>query len=285
MRQHRIKITEFLSLFFVTTFFLLPAWATAAPQWSAGLGFEFSSGKYGTNITTNAVYMPFMATVYPTARLDVSLVIPYIYQSSSAANISIFRGPQGQTMGMQNINAGSSGTASGMMMTSTTTGGAYNAQSSLGDVIARAGYILIPESKLMPQIRPNIFVKFPTADKALGTDEIDEGFALELSKRLGDWYSFAEVGYTIQGKSPALPLKNYLGYRTGAGYQVTDKFRPMLMLKGFTSPAEGTTDFLEARLRLMYQATKQTGIEGYLARGLTTNSPDYGTGVAIFYDF
>lgn len=285
MRQHRIKIAGFLSLFFVTAVFLLPAGATAAPQWSAGLGFEFSSGKYGTAVATNSVYTPFMITVYPTERLDASLVIPYIYQSSSAANIGLFRGPQGQTMGMQNINAGSSGAASGMMMTSAAAGGTHNAQSGLGDVIARAGYILIPESKLMPQIRPNIFVKFPTADKALGTDEIDEGFALELSKRLGDWHSFAEVGFTIQGKSPALLLKNYLSYRAGAGYQITDKFRPMLMLKGATSPAEGTTDFLEARLRLLYQASKQTGIEGFLAKGLTTNSPDYGTGVAIFYDF
>lgn len=285
MMKHRIKRAGFLSLLFVMAFFVLPAWAPAAEaQWSTGLGFEFSSGKYGTDVTTNSVYVPFMATVYPTARLDVSLVIPYIYQSSSAANIGVFRGPQGQTMGMQTINAGSSGTGSGMM-TSSAAGGAHNAQSGLGDVIARAGYILIPESKLMPQIRPNIFVKFPTADKALGTDEIDEGFALELSKRLGDWYPFAEAGYTIQGKTPALPLKNYLYYRAGAGYQITDKFRPMLMLKGATAPAEGVTDYLEARLRLMYQASKHTGIEGYLAKGLTTNSPDYGTGLAIFYDF
>lgn len=284
MMQHRIKITGFLSLLFIMAAFLLPAWAPAAePQWFAGLGFEFASGKYGTDVTTDSVYVPFTATVYPTVRLDVSLVIPYIYQSSSAANIGIFRGPQGQTMGMQNLGTGTAGTGSGTM--TTTAGGAHNAQSGLGDVIARAGYVLIPESKLMPQIRPNIFVKFPTADKALGTDEIDEGFALELSKRLGDWYSFAEVGYTIQGKSPALALKNYLSYRAGAGYQVTDKFRPMLMLKGFTSPAEGTTDLLEARLRLIYQASKRTGIEGFLARGLTTSSPDYSTGLAIFYNF
>jgi len=182
------------------------------------------------------------------------------------------------------MNAGSSGGGSGMMGASAARG-TQTAQSGLGDIIARAGYILVPESKLMPQIRPNIFVKFPTADKALGTGETDAGFALELSKRLGDWYSFAEAGYTIQGKSTALPLKNYLNYRAGAGYRVTDKFRPMLMLKGTASPAEGVTDYLEARLRLMYQATKQTGVEAYLAKGLTTNSPDYGTGLAVFYDF
>ncbi|HLA49627.1 MAG TPA: hypothetical protein VJ000_00385, partial [Thermodesulfovibrionia bacterium] len=200
------------------------------------------------------------------------------------ANVGIFRGPQGQTMGMHNFGAGTAGTGSGMM-TSPTAGGAYNTQSGLGDVIARVGYVLIPESKLMPQIRPNIFVKFPTAGKALGTGKTDEGFAVALSKWLGYWYSFAEVGYTIQGASATLPLKDYLNYRAGAGYQVTDKFHPMLMLKGATSPAESATDLLEARLRLIYQASKRTGIEGYLARGFATSSPDYGAGLAVFYDF
>lgn len=284
MMQHRIKITGFLSLFFVMAVFLLPAWAPAAARWSAGLGFEFASGKYGTDVTTDSVYMPLTATVYPTARLDVSLEIPYVYQSSSAANVGIFRGSQGQTMGMQDIGVGTAGTGSGMM-TSPTAGGTHNTQSGLGDVVASAGYVLIPESKLMPQIRPSIFVKFPTADKALGTGEIDEGFAVALSKWLGDWYSFAEVGYTIQGASATLPLKDYLSYRAGTGYQVTDKLRPMLILKGATSPAESTTDLLEARLRLIYQASKRTVIEGYLARGLATSSPDYGAGLAIFYDF
>ncbi|MFZ3116374.1 MAG: transporter [Syntrophales bacterium] len=279
MMRHRIRITGFLSLFFVMAVFLLPAWAAA--RWSAGLGFEFASGKYGTDVTTDSVYMPLTATVYPTARLDVSLEIPYVYQSSSAANVGIFRGSQGQTMGMQDLGAD----AGSGMMTSPTAGGAHNTQSGLGDVVASAGYVLIPESKLMPQIRPSIFVKFPTADKALGTGEIDEGFAVALSKWLGDWYSFAEAGYTIQGASATLPLKDYLSYRVGTGYQVTDKLHPMLMLKGATSPAESTTDLLEARLRLIYQASKRTVIEGYLARGLATSSPDYGAGLAIFYDF
>ena len=33
------------------------------------------------------------------------------------------------------------------------------------------------------------------------------------------------------------------------------------------------------------EITKHTGIDGYLAKGITTASPDYGTGVAVFYEF
>ncbi len=46
-----------------------------------------------------------------------------------------------------------------------------------------------------------------------------------------------------------------------------------------------STDILEARLRLQYQMARQMGIEGYVAKGFTTSSPDYGAGLAILYDF
>jgi hypothetical protein len=32
-------------------------------------------------------------------------------------------------------------------------------------------------------------------------------------------------------------------------------------------------------------ASTREGAEGYLAKGLTTNSPDYGTGLSVFYSF
>lgn len=36
---------------------------------SAGLGFEFASGKYGTGTRSESVYAPFTAAYYPTERL------------------------------------------------------------------------------------------------------------------------------------------------------------------------------------------------------------------------
>lgn len=42
---------------------------------------------------------------------------------------------------------------------------------------------------------------------------------------------------------------------------------------------------MEMRIKMKYLATLQTGIEGYVAKGVTRSSPDYGCGLAIFYDF
>jgi hypothetical protein len=255
--------------------------------YSVGQGFEFSSGKYGTNTRTDTIYAPFTVMASPTDRLGVSLEIPFVYQSNGNVVSSIARGGmQGSKTTMLSAGGmgGMSGSGSGMSSSSV---GANQSESGLGDIILKAGYILLPEKDSMPQIRPTAFVKFPTADKnkSLGTGEFDEGIAVEISKWFGDWNPFAEAGYTVQGKSAQLSLKNYMAYNAGIGYQVAESFRSLLLVKGSTSPADGASSLLEVRLKLKYQATKHTGIDGYVAKGITTNSPDYGTGLAVFYDF
>lgn len=267
---------------------LLPHFGQADEYtYSVGQGFEFSSGKYGTNTRTDTIYAPLTVMVSPTNRLGLSLEIPFVYQSNGNVVSSIARG------GMQGSKttmlpavgmSGMSGSGSGMSSSSASTN---QSESGLGDITLKVGYILLPEKDSMPQIRPMAFVKFPTADKnkSLGTGEFDEGFAVEVSKWLGSWNPFAEVGYTVQGKSAQLALKNYMTYNTGVGYQIAESFRPTLLIKGTTPPAEGASSLLEVRLKLKYQATSHTGIDGYVARGLTTNSPDYGTGLSIYYDF
>jgi hypothetical protein len=255
---------------------------------SAGLGFEFASGKYGTDTRTESVYLPFTVSVYPTKRIGFSLEIPYAYQSSSAVNTGVFLGAGGQMMRAQKQTVASTGSAmEAGSMSSATAANSDQSQGGLGDLTARGGYVLVPEGDLMPRIRPNVFVKFPTADrdKALGTGAFDEGVAVEFSKWLGGWYSFAEAGYTFQGKSPRLALKNYLSYNAGAGYLLGEKFLPMLIIKGSGAPVEGSTGLLEMRLKLKYQATAYIGIDGYFAKGITTSSPEYGSGLAIFHDF
>ncbi|MHB8122178.1 MAG: transporter [Desulfuromonadaceae bacterium] len=256
-------------------------------SYSIGQGIEFSSGKYGSDIRTESIYAPLTVIVSPTERLGLSLEIPFVYQSNSNVVSSIARGGmQGSKTTM--LPAGGMGSMSGFSSgMSSSTGSMDQSESGLGDITLKAGYILFPEKESMPQIRPMAFIKFPTADKnkSLGTGEFDEGVSVELSKWLENWNPFVEAGYTVQGKSDQFSLKNYMTYNAGVGYQVADNFRPILLIKGTTPPADGASSLLEVRLKLKYQATKHTGIDGYIAKGITTNSPDYGTGLSIFYDF
>lgn len=265
----------------------LPSLVQAA-EYSISQGFEFSSGKYGTATRTDTVFAPFTVMVSPTDRLGLSLEIPFVYQSNGNVVSSVARGGmQGSRMTM--LSAAGMGGMSGSAGSGISPSSANQSQSEsgIGDITLRVGYVVVPEKTSIPQIRPMAFVKFPTADNnaALGTGEFDGGLAVEVSKWLGSWNPFTEVGYTVQGKSAQLPLRNYVAYNAGVGYQLTDNLRPLLFIKGATPPADGASSLLEVRLKLKYQATKHTGVDGYIAKGITTNSPDYGTGLAVYYDF
>ena len=287
--KHFFRPGRLFILLAVMTIFLLPAWGYAEGSvYSIGLGFEFASGEYGTGIRTDSVYMPFTVAVYPTERLDFSLELPFVYQSSSAVVAGQFMGMQGQSVGTQSVMAAMNGSTMGSgPMTSASAGEVNNSQYGLGDVKLKAGYVLYTEEKYVPAIRPNFYVKIPTANKNkfLGTGAFDEGFAVELTKWFGDWFADGEVGYALQGKSSVITVKDYLYYYAGGGYQLTDRLRPMLFLKGSTPTVDGASSLLEARLRGKYKLTEHTGIDGYLAKGIEKASPDYGMGLAVSYEF
>jgi len=257
-------------------------------HYSIALGFEFSSGKYGGAIRTDSVYAPLTIIATPTDRLGLSLEIPFVYQSNGNVLAGIAKGGMQSNRTMMRQAAGAGGMSGPMGdMSSSSSSVGRRSSSGLGDITLKGGYLLVVEKESVPQLRATVSVKFPTADEgsSLGTGEFDEGVALEISKWFGKWNPFAETGYVVQGKSAQLPLRNYLAYNAGVGYQVAGNFRPLLLVKGATSPADGTGSLLEARLKLKYLATERTGVEGYLAKGITTNSPDYGCGLSIYYDF
>ncbi|GFO68677.1 hypothetical protein GMLC_22560 [Geomonas limicola] len=255
-------------------------------HYAVGLGCEFASGSYGTGIRTDSVFLPFTVAVYPTQRLDFSLELPFVYQSTGAVVAGQYMTMQGQTgVAQPAMLAGSM--MGGGMRTTASASEVNTSHYGLGDTKLKAGYVLYTEEEYVPALRPNFYLKIPTADKNkfLGTGAFDEGFALELSKWYGDWFADGEFGYTIQGKSEILAVKNYLYYYAGGGYQLGERLRPMLLVKGSTATTEGGGPLLELRLRAKYQLSKELGLDGYLAKGIETASPDYGLGLAVSYQF
>lgn len=265
------------------------------PLVSTGIGFEFASGSYGLGTKTDSIYVPFTLAVYPSERLGFLLEIPYVYQSSSAVNTGILLGPGGgQMTGMRKEAAAMPGSGGAMPGTGGGSGGGTSSSSTasksrqgVGDLTLKAGYVLVPEGESVPRVRPYLFVKVPTADRdqMLGTGEFDEGVAVEFTKQHGNWYSFAEAGYTFQGNSPVLDLKDYFSFNAGTGYLLGERYLPMLIVKASSAPIAGASDLVDLRLKLKYLAGAKTGIEGYVAKGVTRSTPDYGGGLAVYYDF
>jgi Putative MetA-pathway of phenol degradation len=255
--------------------------------YSIGTGFEFASGTYGTDTRSLSIYVPLTIGFYP-GRFDVSVEIPYVYQSNGSGIFGMFPGAQGNKTMMRSVAMGMGGTTGG----GATGGGPatssiMQSEHGLGDVTAKVGYVLVKDEGNIPQIRPNILVKFPTAskEKSLGTGEYDESVAVEISKWFDKCNVFVESGYTFQGKSELLSLRNFWSYSGGIAYQLSETFRPLIYFKGESAPSDTSSDLEEVRLKLKFQPTTHTGFEIYLAKGFTTNSPDYGTGLALNFDF
>lgn len=247
---------------------------------SISLGAEFASGKYGADTTIRSVYMPLIATWSPNDRFDIGIEVPFIYQSSSNVTTSLYNSSQAATAVNLTAKGGPGGNSSA-------SGSSGSSVSGLGDIIMRLGVIALLEGDKAPQLRPSLFVKFPTANKSdgLGTGEFDAGGGLEAAKWFGDLHLTGEALYTWQGKADGFGLKNYFSYTAGVGYQLTKNLEPMLVVKGATAPSSYSGSLLEARARVIWTINDTTSLDLYGSKGVADSSPDYGGGLSVIYSF
>ncbi len=257
---------------------------------SISIGGEFSSGSFNTGSSTRSFYLPLIASWYPTERLDTSVELPFLYQSSSLVTTTIYQTPTALTNSQSVARQGGPGgnTGSGGIAGASRTGSTGNSSvSGLGDIILRAGYILSFESGALPQVRTSLLVKTPTASlsNGLGTGEFDFGGGLDFSKWFGDLHLAGESIYTYQGKVDGFGLKNYLSYNGSVGYQITHSILPMLIIKGATAPSDYSENLLEVRGRVLLTLSPSTAIDLFVSRGISSSSPDYAGGGAVIYSF
>jgi len=281
------RMTRFISLCFIgIACSLLPSFAVAGSGdtvLSVGLGVEYATGDYGAGVTTDSVTVPLTIDWYPLQRLEFKVEVPFIYQSNStttsAAGIRFRRGKAAGGHGTAGNGSGGPSPASDYDTSRSVSGP--------GNVSLKAGYIVLEEDKNLPRIMPKVYVEFPTADKdkGLGTGEFVTGLGLEMDKWFGGWHAYLDGTYNFQGRSDEYQLKDFLSYEGGIGYQVTDRLLTTLLMQGASDLTDLSSGLLETRLKLAYRLTGRAGIQGFLAAGLTSGSPDFGAGVSMSYDF
>ncbi|MFN2367335.1 MAG: transporter [Desulfurivibrionaceae bacterium] len=250
-----------------------PAFAADnAKKFAVGMGMEYATGDYGTDITTDSLRIPLTVDYFPTDRVSFELIAPYIYQDNSNTYISSgTRVPFERSGGMRR----------------TAPSDPNDSVSGIGDVTLTARYLLQKESKTLPGLRPLLYLKLPTGDedKALGTGEFDIGGGIGIFKWIGQWYTFVEGRYIFQGSNDALGLEDFGTLEGEIGYPLTRKFFPSFSLWWASSPVDDVSSLAEARLKGTYRIDKTTAINGYLGTGLTDTSADFGAGLALFFSF
>lgn len=256
--------------------------ADGAGQFSLSGGADYSSGKYGTSVTTDIWSVPVTAA-YQTDRWTFKLVVPYV-SISGASNVIPGTGPVkngnpiGRGLGRLLGNGGGGGTPS------TTTSGSA---SGLGDVVASAGYQVYTSQDGTFGLDLTGKVKFGTADenKGLGTGKNDYGVSLDTYKVAGNWTPFGGVGWTKYGSSQYIKLKNAFNANLGVDYKLdaANNFGAYYYYR--ERIAEGGASQSELTGYWNHKIGTHWRVQAYALTGFTNGSPDWGAGASVKFLF
>lgn len=230
----------------------LPA---AAGELTMTTGLDYSSGKYGTNTTSETWYVP-IAAKYVTDRLTLKMTVPYLRTTNAVVDDS------GNPVASSNCGSTESG---------------------LGDITASAGYAVLDGSKGGLILDLVGKVKMPTAESScLGNNKTDYGVQVDLAKAFGSVTGFGTLGWKDMGNSDfndpvfaSVGLATRVGDATTVG--VAYDWREKLTSRGDA--------ISEASLFLSQKLSAQWKLQVYAVKGYTDNSPDYGGGVMVSHTY
>ena len=244
---------------------------TDSGQLSLSAGADYSSGKYGTDTTTDIWSVPVTAA-YQTERWTFKLTVPYI-NISGAGNV---------IPGVGRVNNGNPlGRGLGHIL------GGGGSASGLGDITASAGYQLFASADRTFGLDLTGKVKFATADenKGLGTGKNDYGLSLDTYKVSGAWTAFGGVGWMKYGSSQYIKLKNGFNANIGADY----KFNSSNNIGAYYYYRERIADTGAAQSEIAgywnHKFNDSLRVQAYALAGFADGSPDYGVGASLKYMF
>lgn len=273
-----------------------------ADGFSASVGADYSTGKYGSRDSTDVYYLPLVAT-YQTGAFTYKLTVPYIRVTGPGDVVPSGFGGSGSGSGatstvvctVTNSGKGNNNTVcntvtTGATVTPTTTTTKRNrtTESGLGDIIASAAYNVLDtggDSAVVLDVTGRI--KFGTASesKGLGTGENDYALQVNLDKYFGSPYVSLGLGYKWLGEPRGIDYKNVVYGSLGGGYKVSSATDIGVSYDWATSSVSGGTKPQEISVYASHYINDQFKLSGVLYTGLSNASSDIGGGITLGYYF
>lgn len=237
-----------------------PVRAASDGAFSLGFGGEFTTGDYGTGVSTDIWYFP-VTFKYETERNSVSLTMPLL----------IVDGPGNVVPGgMSSMRYGMRGGT-----------GESRTEAGLGDLELRASFNLVLEDSYGPRLDLTGIAKAGTADSddGLGTGEDDIGIQLDLQRHYGSNNVFGSVGYLFVGDPPGVNLDDVLYGSLGAEFGFGNATSLGVALDAQQAVLPDSPSAVALTLFMTSQVDAKTKLTGYVLHGLRDGSPDWGVGV------
>lgn len=251
---------------------LAPACGTAHAEEEGyvtlGIGYESSSGKYGTTSVTDIASIP-VSALYETGPWSLKLIVPYIQITGEGTVIA-----GGRYKGQH-----------GIITTTTTVTKTRTTQSGLGDVVSMLTYNLYSGAEFDSGVDVTGRVKFGTANTALGTGENDYAVQLYAFQDIGNFTPGILIGYEALGSTALLPLGNVVYGSVGSGYTFSEQASAGLEYKYAQEASSVAAEQRQLTLYANYQVATGVFLRGYMLKGYADGSPDTGYGVTLSSTF
>lgn len=256
---------------------LLAAGAShAADGLNLGLGADYNSGDYGSDITTTILSVPVTARYtsgnwswkasLPWMRVDGDPnVVPGLGEVTNTNPAG--RGRGNGNGGPPDPTAQESGTASG-----------------IGDLRLYLTYAIDTGSALGVDLSANVKIATADEDKSLGTGANDYGVAVDLYRDFGGTMLFGGVGYTALGDSDFIDVDSVLNSNLGVSWRAG-----AASVGAMYDWREAASDGADARSEVTgfvtFPASDASKVQLYAVKGLSDGSPDWGVGLGLYTGF
>lgn len=224
-------------------------------------GYDYSSGKYGTNTTTEITSIPFMLN-YDTDVWTFKATLPYIH----------IKGANNVVSGIGAVGGAATG---------------VRTESGMGDLTVAATRTLFMDTTSQTGFDLTGKIKFGIADsdKGLGTGENDYWVLADAYRKIGAVTYFGGVGYGVLGDSPDLKLKNVVSANLGASYKLNPSASLGAVFDTRTKSTETGDPQRELTAFYMHKLEGGYKLQAYAVKGFSDGSPDWGAGLNVGYNY
>jgi len=239
----------------------LPGSAAAeGPQFSLGVGAEYTTGEYGGDKSVDEFYVPVTGTL-DLERVAFRLTVPFL--SVRAPELTTISGPDGQPI-----------VGEGPIVT----------ESGLGDILASVTvFDVLSSSDGNLALDLTGKIKFGTADeeKGLGTGEQDYSLQADVFRFFDKATLMGTAGYAFRGDPEAYDLDDTYFVSVGASYAMANA----TSIGAFFDFREASVPDSDSLQELSGWVSTRLGANGraqfYVLAGFGDSSPDWGGGLSF----
>jgi hypothetical protein len=235
-------------------------------QFTGAFGADYSNGSYGTDRNTD-IFLDLTSLSAQIDNFKFSASVPYM--RISGRGLLVFDAAGNPIV----INRRASI--------------APDVRSGFGDLNLSATYTIPPAILSDYQVEVTGRVKVPTASerRKLSTGEADFGMNVDVSRQFGIWGPFVTVGYLVPGQPIGYSLFDTVSVSAGTTIELEKDLVAIVSYDQDSASAHQVGASKEMLGSMSWIVSESITLTSYGTVGLSSGSPNFGTGLIISYGF